>query len=73
MDAFTYSVESCTSRSESVASVTFPERLQPRNDLEDERNKFLLGTCTNSTIYDTGTMANFSVNFNHIVWNQTCN
>jgi hypothetical protein len=35
MAAFTYSVESCTSRSESVASVTFPERLQPRNDLED--------------------------------------
>lgn len=35
MAGFTYSVESCTSRSESVASVTFPERLQPRNDLED--------------------------------------
>lgn len=33
--ALTYNVESCTSRSESVASVTFPERLQPRNDLDD--------------------------------------
>lgn len=42
MAAFTYSVESCTSRSESVASVTFPERLQPRNDLENQRNKFCL-------------------------------